>query len=257
MALRSIIAAGACTKPFVPSFARAISSSPRRLESSSQPVESNPPQNTHFKITLHRSAISLGDRIKGTLESLGIHRRFQTVYHRHSPETAGKILAVKELVQVENVPEHLVRTKQQQTSDRAAIRGYKVVGSRREIVWLSGMALVHWGTCPRLKQMLRPLTLSSFYVHLFWYPTRTITACFDCFARLWPFRMALTALTVSPGFCGLQSATYWDYPCFDLLAGYLSRHFRTGTHSPFISVFCSHQDVSCECIQKVALLRET
>ncbi|KAE9409140.1 hypothetical protein BT96DRAFT_913327 [Gymnopus androsaceus JB14] len=122
MALRL---AGAYTKPLAPNFSQ-------RLQDLSHPSESDSPKNTHFKITLHRSAISLGDRIKGTLESLGIHRRFQTVYHRHTPETAGKILAVKELVQVENVPEHLVRTKQQQTLDRAAKRGYQVVRSRRE-----------------------------------------------------------------------------------------------------------------------------
>ncbi|TFK60405.1 hypothetical protein BDN72DRAFT_779454, partial [Pluteus cervinus] len=47
---------------------------------------------THFKITLRRSAISLGDRIKGTLVSPGIHCRHQTVYHRHTPEVPGKIL---------------------------------------------------------------------------------------------------------------------------------------------------------------------
>ncbi|EDR09637.1 uncharacterized protein LACBIDRAFT_318905 [Laccaria bicolor S238N-H82] len=91
----------------------------------------SPPPNTHFKITMRRSAISLGEKIKGTVVSLGIHRRFQTVYHRHSPETAGKILKLKELLEVENVPEHLVLTKQQQRQLRKAPRGYKVVGTRR------------------------------------------------------------------------------------------------------------------------------
>lgn len=56
----------------------------------------------------------------------------QTVYHRHSPIVAGKILQVKELVEVENVPEELVRTKQQQTQDRRATRGYLVVGSKKD-----------------------------------------------------------------------------------------------------------------------------
>ncbi|KAF9544963.1 hypothetical protein CPC08DRAFT_716348 [Agrocybe pediades] len=85
---------------------------------------------THFKITLRRSAISLGDKIKGTLKALGIHRRFQTVYFPHSPEVAGKILRVKELVEVENVPTHMVMTKQQQRQARKAPRGYKVVDTR-------------------------------------------------------------------------------------------------------------------------------
>ncbi|TFK21465.1 hypothetical protein FA15DRAFT_672529 [Coprinopsis marcescibilis] len=87
---------------------------------------------THFKVTLKRSAISLGDKKKGTLLALGFHRRFQTVYHRHTPEAAGKILAVKELVEVENVPDHLVKTKQQMRQDRKALRGYKVVSNRTD-----------------------------------------------------------------------------------------------------------------------------
>lgn len=89
---------------------------------------------THYKVTLRRSAISLGDKIKGTLVSLGIHRRNQTVFHRHTPEAAGKILRVKELVEVENVPESLVRTNKEQREERKAVRGYKVVGSRQDVV---------------------------------------------------------------------------------------------------------------------------
>lgn len=86
---------------------------------------------THFKITLRRSAISLGEKKQGTLKSLGLHRRMQTVYHRHSPEVAGKILHVKELLEVENVPQELVKTKQEQRQERKAERGYKVVGEKR------------------------------------------------------------------------------------------------------------------------------
>jgi large subunit ribosomal protein L30 len=87
--------------------------------------------NTHFKITLRRSGISLGAKIQSTLVALGFHRRHQTVYHPHSPDIAGKILRVKELVEVSNVPAHMVRTKEQQTQDRKAKRGYKVVGSSK------------------------------------------------------------------------------------------------------------------------------
>jgi hypothetical protein len=56
----------------------------------------------------------------------------QTVYHPHSPEVAGKILLVKELLEVENVPQEMVRTKQEMRRERMASRGYKVVGSRRD-----------------------------------------------------------------------------------------------------------------------------
>ncbi|KAG8985062.1 hypothetical protein FRB90_004960 [Tulasnella sp. 427] len=82
---------------------------------------------THFKITLKRSAIGLPDRYKATLESLGIWRRMQTVFMPHSPEAAGKILRVKELVEVQNVPTSQVRTKAEQRQERKAPRGYVVV----------------------------------------------------------------------------------------------------------------------------------
>jgi len=84
---------------------------------------------THYKITLRRSAISLPEPFKATLVSLGIHRRMQTVYHPHTPECAGKILKLKELVEVENVTASAVRTKTEQRQERKASRGYKVVGS--------------------------------------------------------------------------------------------------------------------------------
>lgn len=85
---------------------------------------------THYRITLRRSAIALPARFKATLVSLGIHRRMQTVYHEHSPINAGKILRVKELVEVENVPASAVRTKTEQRHARKAVRGYQVLGSK-------------------------------------------------------------------------------------------------------------------------------
>ncbi|KAA1467197.1 hypothetical protein DENSPDRAFT_832187 [Dentipellis sp. KUC8613] len=97
--------------------------------SASQPASSPEPL-THYRITLRRSAISLPANIKGTLVALGIHRRMQTVYHRHNPETAGKILRVKELVEVQNVPASAVRTKTEQRRERKAPRGFVVVGNR-------------------------------------------------------------------------------------------------------------------------------
>ena len=84
---------------------------------------------THYKITLRRSAISLPEPFKATLVSLGIHRRMQTVYHPHTSECAGKILKLKELVEVENVSTSAVRTKTEQRQERRASRGYRVVGS--------------------------------------------------------------------------------------------------------------------------------
>lgn len=56
------------------------------------------------------------------------------MYHKHTPEAAGKILKVKELVQVENVPGWMVKTKEEMTKERQAKRGYKVVGERRGVI---------------------------------------------------------------------------------------------------------------------------
>ncbi|EIW76002.1 hypothetical protein CONPUDRAFT_19223, partial [Coniophora puteana RWD-64-598 SS2] len=81
---------------------------------------------THYKITQTRSAIGLGEGKKETLVSLGLHRRMQTVYHPHGPEVAGKVLKVKEIVQVENVTVDQVRTKEEQRQERKADRGYSV-----------------------------------------------------------------------------------------------------------------------------------
>jgi large subunit ribosomal protein L30 len=113
--------------------------------SSSQNDPSLSTPNTHYKITLRRSAISLGAKIKGTLASLGIHRRNQTVYYPHSPEVAGKILKVKELVEVENVPTELVRTKQEQRKERQPPRGYEVHWVREGecLRWVSSFFPAH------------------------------------------------------------------------------------------------------------------
>jgi len=48
----------------------------------------------------------------------------------HCPEAAGKILLLKELVEVENVPASVVRTKEEQRQERKAPRGYVVKGSK-------------------------------------------------------------------------------------------------------------------------------
>jgi ribosomal protein L30/L7E len=63
-------------------------------------------QYTHYKITLHHSAIVLPQRYKAALVVLGI-----TVYHPHTPNILGKVSRIKELVHVENVPASSVRTK--------------------------------------------------------------------------------------------------------------------------------------------------
>jgi len=113
------------------SHARLISTPSSQLTQSSPENVETPSANTHYKITLRRSPLALGSQIKGTLVALGIHRRLQTVYHRHSPDIAGKILRVKELVEVENVPSEAVRSKTEIRQERKGVRGYVVTGQRR------------------------------------------------------------------------------------------------------------------------------
>jgi large subunit ribosomal protein L30 len=90
---------------------------------------------THYRITLYRSAIALPKRYKATLVSLGIHRRMQTVYHPHTPDIAGKILRVKELVEVQNVPASSVRTKTEQRWERRPRKGYEVAKTWKDAMW--------------------------------------------------------------------------------------------------------------------------
>ncbi|WFD21243.1 hypothetical protein MCAP1_003504 [Malassezia caprae] len=58
---------------------------------------------THYRITLRRSAIGLPKRTGRIVEALGLRKRLQSVYHMQSPTIAGMVLAIKELVHVENV----------------------------------------------------------------------------------------------------------------------------------------------------------
>ncbi len=61
------------------------------------------PPTRFFRITLLRSAIGLPARSTGVLKALGLHRRIKTVYHPVTPDVAGQVFAVKELVDVQEV----------------------------------------------------------------------------------------------------------------------------------------------------------
>ncbi|KAL8667011.1 MAG: hypothetical protein Q9202_000933 [Teloschistes flavicans] len=64
-----------------------------------------------FKITLIRSAIGLPKKTSGVLQALGLRKRMATVFHPVSPQVAGQIMAVKELVAVSEVEKALTRTE--------------------------------------------------------------------------------------------------------------------------------------------------
>lgn len=115
------------------------------VASGSSSSESSPA--THYRITLRRSGIGMPDKINRTLQGLGLKKRLQSVYRPIGADMAGAILAVKELVHVENV-RRLEEADQMLLSDEEAVwlneageivdpgkaarkapRGYKVVGN--------------------------------------------------------------------------------------------------------------------------------
>lgn len=102
---------------------------------------------THYRITLRRSGIGMPEKINRTLQGLGLKKRLQSVYRPIGPDMAGAILAVKELVHVENV-RRLQEADQMLLSDEEAVwvnengeiidpgkaakkapRGYRIVGN--------------------------------------------------------------------------------------------------------------------------------
>ncbi|PHH68687.1 hypothetical protein CDD80_7341 [Ophiocordyceps camponoti-rufipedis] len=77
---------------------------------------------TFFQITQHRSAIGLPQRTRGALKSLGLRRRMQTVFQPVTPNIAGMILRVKELVRVKEV--EAVVGKAERKAARTPDRGF-------------------------------------------------------------------------------------------------------------------------------------
>jgi len=82
-----------------------------------------------FRVTLHRSAIGLPERTRAVLESLGLRRRSQVVFHRVSRDSAGMIFRVKELVRLEEVPQAL--SKAEVKAERTPDRGFELAGNVR------------------------------------------------------------------------------------------------------------------------------
>lgn len=58
-----------------------------------------------------RSSIGLPKKTQGVLQALGLRRRMKTVFHPVSPEVAGQIMRVKELVHVEEAAEPLTQVQ--------------------------------------------------------------------------------------------------------------------------------------------------
>lgn len=84
-----------------------------------------------FRITLNRSAIGLPQRTRGVLAALGLRRRSQTVFHPVSPQFAGMIMKVKELVRVEEVDRAL--NKAELRDERRPEPGFYVESAARRM----------------------------------------------------------------------------------------------------------------------------
>jgi large subunit ribosomal protein L30 len=77
---------------------------------------------SYFRITLMRSGIGLPKRTQGVLKALGLRQRMKTVFYPVSPEVAGQIMRVKELVSVREVDRAL--TKEELKAERKPDPGY-------------------------------------------------------------------------------------------------------------------------------------
>jgi large subunit ribosomal protein L30 len=75
-----------------------------------------------FRITLMRSGIGMPKRTQGILKALGLRYRMQTVFYPVTPDVAGQIMKVKELVAVAEVEKAL--TKQEVHEERKPDPGY-------------------------------------------------------------------------------------------------------------------------------------
>lgn len=78
-----------------------------------------------FKITQVKSAIAMPEKYQQNLIRLGLKRIGQTVYHEITPQQAGMIAKVKELVAVELTEEKL--SKAQMRDQRRSDPGFTVI----------------------------------------------------------------------------------------------------------------------------------
>jgi large subunit ribosomal protein L30 len=88
----------------------------------------------YFRITLLRSAIGLPKKTRGVLLALGLRKRMATSFVPVSSDTAGQIMKVKELVDVQEVGEE--KTRAQVKAERKPDAGFYVEVRARE--WMMG-----------------------------------------------------------------------------------------------------------------------
>lgn len=92
---------------------------------------------SYFKITLIRSAIGLPRKTQGVLSALGLRKRMRTVFHPVSPQIAGHIMKVKELVAVSEV--EIALTKAEMRDSRRPEPGYYIEKQSSPVVEEEGL----------------------------------------------------------------------------------------------------------------------
>ena len=117
-----------CAQSFFNSWTRRKIGSPKRYKSqpiycrSQADIQFIVTMSSYFRITLMRSGIGLPKRTQGVLKALGLRQRMKTVFYPVSPEVAGQIMRVKELVSVREVDRAL--TKEELKAERKPDPGY-------------------------------------------------------------------------------------------------------------------------------------
>jgi large subunit ribosomal protein L30 len=86
---------------------------------------------TYFRITLLRSAIGLPTRTKAILEAIGLRKRMATIFLPVSRDSAGQIMKIKELVDVQEVAE--AKTRQELKQERRPDPGFWVERAARDV----------------------------------------------------------------------------------------------------------------------------
>jgi large subunit ribosomal protein L30 len=77
-----------------------------------------------FRITLMRSGIGLPQKTRGVLAALGLTKRMKTVFLPVTPDAAGQLMKVKELVDVQEVDQPM--SLEQLKASRRPDPGYYV-----------------------------------------------------------------------------------------------------------------------------------
>lgn len=80
----------------------------------------------YYRIHLYRSFIGMPQTIRETCKALGLRKTGNVVYRKVSPQIAGQVVKVKELVRVNLVES--IEIQQAELLSRKSSPGYSVIG---------------------------------------------------------------------------------------------------------------------------------